>query len=48
YNLLAVYGKPWGPSSNTGPIGGPAWNGGDTTDNIILHSNSRSGSKWRY
>ncbi|XP_030387704.1 uncharacterized protein LOC115634249 [Scaptodrosophila lebanonensis] len=37
----------WGPSANRGPIGGPAWNGGDaeTTDNIILHS---KGGKWHY
>ncbi|KAH8279270.1 hypothetical protein KR026_005374, partial [Drosophila bipectinata] len=46
----AVRGQPWrwGPASNSGPIGGPAWNGGpdETTDNIVIHSNG--GGKWRY
>ncbi|KAH8280306.1 hypothetical protein KR018_002307, partial [Drosophila ironensis] len=51
--VTAVQGKPWrwhwGPASNSGPIGGPAWNGGpdESTDNIIIHSNKRDG-KWRY
>ncbi|XP_017093462.2 uncharacterized protein [Drosophila bipectinata] len=48
--LLGVRGQPWrwGPASNSGPIGGPAWNGGsnETTDNIVIHSNG--GGKWRY
>ncbi|KAH8254620.1 hypothetical protein KR032_011233, partial [Drosophila birchii] len=48
------HAKPWrwGPASNTGPIGGPAWNGGEqSTDNIIIHANgngNRGGGKWRY
>jgi len=56
--ILAVHGMPsplnWGPSSNRGPGGGPAWNGGDTTDNIILHANGNGhgngngNGKWRY
>ncbi|XP_034477542.1 uncharacterized protein LOC117784053 [Drosophila innubila] len=48
--LSAVHGMPsplnWGPASNRGPGGGPGWNGGDTTDNIILHSGKTG--KWRY
>ncbi|XP_017003221.1 uncharacterized protein [Drosophila takahashii] len=47
--ILSVHGNPWrwGPASNTGPIGGPAWNGGDeSTDNIVIHS--KGNSKWRY
>ncbi|KAH8365116.1 hypothetical protein KR084_002209 [Drosophila pseudotakahashii] len=47
--IFVVHGNPlrWGPASNTGPIGGPAWNGGDeSTDNIIIHS--KGNSKWRY
>ncbi|KAH8403638.1 hypothetical protein KR215_000340, partial [Drosophila sulfurigaster] len=49
-NIIAVYGMPWGgPSSNSAPAGGPAWNGGDTTDNIILRQNGGgSSNKWRY
>ncbi|KAH8258368.1 hypothetical protein KR038_010208 [Drosophila bunnanda] len=46
----------WGPASNSGPIGGPAWNGGndESTDNIIIHSNggvnrgNGGGGKWHY
>ncbi|XP_017051068.1 uncharacterized protein LOC108094808 [Drosophila ficusphila] len=51
FAVLSVYGNPrwhWGPASNSGPIGGPAWNGGEdeSTDNIIIHSNGKG--KWRY
>ncbi|KAH8300294.1 hypothetical protein KR044_012526, partial [Drosophila immigrans] len=51
YNILAAYGMPWGPSSNSGLSGGPAWNGGETTDNIILNPNGgvrRNNPYWRY
>ncbi|EDV55312.1 uncharacterized protein LOC6547528 [Drosophila erecta] len=48
FAFLSVHGVPWkwGPSSNSGPHGGPAWNGGEeSTDNIVIHSKN---NKWRY
>ncbi|KAH8291530.1 hypothetical protein KR054_012578 [Drosophila jambulina] len=53
------HAKPWrwGPGSNSGPLGGPAWNGGagdESTDNIIIHANGSGnrgnggGGNWRY
>ncbi|XP_017960754.1 uncharacterized protein LOC108654166 [Drosophila navojoa] len=52
--LSAVNGLPfglnWGPSSNQGPSGGPAWNGGhdQTTDSTHYNQHSNGGGKWRY
>jgi len=47
--ICEVHGMPWkwGPASNSGPHGGPAWNGGEeSTDNIVIHS--KNSGKWRY
>ncbi|XP_017072713.1 uncharacterized protein LOC108108969 [Drosophila eugracilis] len=49
FAILTVNSNPWkwGPGSNSGPVGGPAWNGGeDSTDNIIIHS--KGNRNWRY
>ncbi|EDW91394.1 uncharacterized protein LOC6530799 [Drosophila yakuba] len=49
FAFLSVHGMPWkwGPASNSGPHGGPAWNGGeDSTDNIVIYS--KNTGKWRY
>ncbi|XP_043644924.1 uncharacterized protein LOC122614427 [Drosophila teissieri] len=48
FAFLSVHGMPykWGPASNSGPHGGPAWNGGDSTDNIVIYS--KKTGNWRY
>ncbi|XP_017123587.1 uncharacterized protein LOC108143582 [Drosophila elegans] len=52
FAILTVQGNPWrwGPASNSGPVGGPAWNGGEdeSTDNIIYRSKGNGNGKWRY
>lgn len=50
--IVAAYGfpAPWGPNTNSKSHGGPSWNGGgeDSTDNIILGTGHKGGSRWNY
>lgn len=50
--IVGVYGvpAPWGPNTNSKSRGGPSWNGGgeESTDNIILGTGHKGGSRWNY